>query len=81
MDNTYFEHKHLLKYNWVARDQDGGEVKRMIDLVLVKKDMPRYVQDVRAVREMGRSLSYHHIVVYSQVGRCMDYEERGSEWY
>ena len=37
----------------VARGQDGMEVKHMIDLVLVKKDMMRYVEDVRAVREMG----------------------------
>ena len=35
----------------------------MIDLVLVKKDMLRYVQDVRAVRGMGRGLSDHHVVL------------------
>ena len=29
------------------------EVKSMIDLVLVKKDMLRYVQDVRIVIGMG----------------------------
>ena len=34
----------------------------MIDLVLVKKDMLRYVQDVRAVRGMGRCLSEHYVV-------------------
>ena len=35
----------------------------MIDLVLVKRDILRYVQDVRAVRGMGRSLSDHHVVL------------------
>ena len=48
--NTYFEHKNLHKYTRVARGQDGVEVKGMIDLVLVKKDMLHFVQDVRAVR-------------------------------
>ena len=37
----------------ILGDQDGVEVKSMIDLVLVKKDMLHYVQDVRAVRGMG----------------------------
>ena len=40
------------------------EVKSMRDLVLVKKDMVRYVQDMKAVRGMGRGLSNHHAVVY-----------------
>ena len=31
------------KYTRVARGQDGVEVKSMIDLVLVKKDMLRFV--------------------------------------
>ena len=35
--NTYFEQKNLHKYPRVARDQDGVEVKSMIDLVLVKR--------------------------------------------
>ena len=50
--NTYFKHKSLCKYTRVARDQDGVDVKSMIDLVLVKKDMLCYVQDVRALRVM-----------------------------
>ena len=41
------------KYTRVARGQNGVEVKSMTDLVLVKKDMLRYVEDVRAVRGMG----------------------------
>ena len=32
------------------------KIKIMIDLVLVKRDMRRYLQDVRAVRRMGRAL-------------------------
>ena len=40
--NTYFEHNNLHKYTRVARGQDGVEVKSMIYLVLVKKDMLRF---------------------------------------
>ena len=35
----------------------------MIDLVLVKRDMLRYVQDVSAVRGTGRGLSDHYVVI------------------
>ena len=35
----------------------------MIDLVLVKRDMLRYVQNVRVVRGMGRGLSDNHVVL------------------
>ena len=51
--NTYFNHMCLHKYTRVARGQDGVEVKIRIDLVLVKKDMLPYLQDVKAVRGMG----------------------------
>ena len=51
--NTYFEHMSLHKYTRVAMGQDGMKVKSMIDLVLTKKDMPRSLQDGRAVRGMG----------------------------
>ena len=61
--NTYFEHKNLHKYISVARGQDGVEVKSMIDLVVVKKYMLRFVQDVRAVRGMGRGTSDYHVVL------------------
>ena len=53
---TYFEHKNLHKYRRVARGQDGVEV-------LVKKDMLQFVQDVRAVRGMGRGISDHHVLL------------------
>ena len=43
----------LHKYTRVVRGQDGMEIKRMIDLVLVKKYMLCYRQDVRAVKGMG----------------------------
>ena len=42
------------KYTRVASGLDGEEIKSIIDLVLVKMDMLRYVQDVRVVRGMGR---------------------------
>ena len=35
----------------------------MIYLVLVKKDMLQYVQDVRVVRGMEQGLSDHHVVL------------------
>ena len=59
---TYFKHKRLHKYTRVAKGQDGVEVKSMIDLVLMKNDMLRYVQDVRVVKGMGRGLSDHYVV-------------------
>ena len=49
MGNTYFKHKSLPKYTRVVWGQDGVEIKSMIDLVLVEKDMLRYLQDMRAV--------------------------------
>ena len=53
--NTYFK----LSTRIYTRDQEV-EIKSMIDLELVKKDMLRYV---RGVRGMGRDLSSHHVVL------------------
>ena len=53
VSNTYFEQKSLHMYRRAARNQDEVQVKSMMDLVLVKKDMLRYVQDVRAVKGEG----------------------------
>ena len=39
------------------------EVKSMIDKMLVKKDMLRYVNDVRTVRRMTLGLSDHNVVL------------------
>ena len=39
------------------------KVMSMIDMVLVKKDMLHYVQDVRAVRGMRRGFSDHHVLL------------------
>ena len=50
MSNIYFKHRSLHKYTRVAMGLDGVEIKSMTDLVLVKKDIVRYVQDVRALR-------------------------------
>ena len=61
--NTYFEHKSLHKYKRMARVQDGVEVKRIIDLALVKKGMLRYVQEVKVVRRMGRGLLDDHVIL------------------
>ena len=64
MGNTYFNHRSVHKYTRVVKGQGGVETKSMIDLVLVKRDMLRYVQDVRAVRGMERGLSDHYVVLY-----------------
>ena len=52
----YMEHK----YTGVA---DGMKVKSIIDLMLVKRDMVKYVQDVKIVKAMEQSL----IVILSKV--------------
>ena len=36
----------------------------MINLVLVKRDVLRYVQDVRPVKGKGRGLSDHYVVLF-----------------
>ena len=41
---THFEGQSFPKYTKAARGLDGVEVMRMIDLVLLKKDMLRYVR-------------------------------------
>ena len=56
----YFKCSSLHKYTRVARGQDGVEVKIMIDLVMVKRDMLQYVEDVRG---MGQGLSDHHLIL------------------
>ena len=60
---TYFKNRSLHKFPRVARGRDGVEIKSMIDLVLVKRDMLRYVQDVRAKRGMEHGLSDHYVVL------------------
>ena len=60
--NKYFKHRSLHKYIKVARGRECVEIKSMIDLVLVKRDMVRYVQDMRTVSGIGRGLSDHHVV-------------------
>ena len=53
MGKTYFKHISLHKYTRVAKGQGGMEIKSMIDLVPVKRDLLRYVQDVRAGERNG----------------------------
>ena len=42
----------------VARGQDRVEVMSLIDVVLVKKDLLHYVQNMRVVRGMGHEVSH-----------------------
>ena len=60
---TYFKYRSGYKYTKVAKVRGGVKIKSMIDLVLVKRDMLRYVQDVRAVRRIGCALSDHYVVL------------------
>ena len=64
------------KYARVAGGQDGVEVKSMIDLVLVEKDMLHYVQDVR---EVGEGLSDHHVVLFKV--RLVGAWIKGERWW
>ena len=50
------------KYTRLTRNQDGVEVKSMIDLLLVNKTMLRYVQDVTVLGGMGRGISDHVVL-------------------
>ena len=59
---THFKHRSLHKYTRVTRGRDGVEIKIMIDLVLVNRDMLRYMQDERVVKGMGHNLSEHYVV-------------------
>ena len=43
--------------------RESVEIKNMIDLVLVKRDMLQYVQDMRVVRGMGCILSVNHVIL------------------
>ena len=61
--NTYFNHRSLHNYTKVARGRDGVQIKSMINLALVKRDVLQWVQDVRTERGMGRGLSDHHVVL------------------
>ena len=47
----------------MARGQNGVGLKSLIELVLVKKDMFRFAQDVKAGRRMGRGISNRHVVL------------------
>ena len=47
----------------MARGQEEVDVKSMIDLVLMKKDMLPFVQDVRGMRGMGQGIEDHHVVL------------------
>ena len=65
------------KYTRVGVDRDGLEVKSLIDLVLVKKEMQKYVLDVKAVRGLGMGISDHYIVLCKirLVGTWMEKKE------
>jgi hypothetical protein len=79
--NTFFDHKSVHKYTRVGVDRNGNETKSLIDLVLVKKEMLKYVMDVRAVRGLGMGISDHHVVLckIKLVGAWMERKVSGME--
>ena len=79
--NTFFDHKSVHKYTRVGTGRDGTEVKSLIDVVLVKKEMLKYVMDVKSVRGMGMGISDHYIVLckIKFVGAWMEKKGRGME--
>ena len=63
----------LHKYTREAKGKDRIEVKSMINLVLVKRDLLLlYVGCESSVRNRTRHLRSPCCTVYSQVFRCMD---------
>jgi len=60
--NTFFKHKDIHKFTYVARGR-GGVNRSMIDYMMVRKDMLRDVCDVRSIRGLGGGLSDHMIVL------------------
>ena len=48
----------------VVTGQDGMEVISMIDLLLVTRDMLKYVYDVKTVRELARGILDSSVVLY-----------------
>ena len=64
------------RYTKVPRGQHGVEVKSMIYLVLVKKDMMRYVQNVRLVTLCKVRLGGGHVLIRERpLGRkCWEQE-------
>ena len=80
MGNTYFKHRSVHKYTRVAGDQDGVEIKSTIDLVLVNRDMLRYMQDVRVVRGMEQGLSGHYVVLCKLLLVGVWIKRRGGGW-
>ena len=67
--NKHFMPKNIRKYTRLTKGQAGMEVTSMMDLVLVKRDMLKYVQDVKTVRGMGLGISDHYCTLESLVNR------------
>ena len=65
----------------MGTDRNGNEVKSLIDMVLVKKEMLKFVMDVKAVRGLGMGISDHYIVLCKIVfvGAWMERKEKRTE--
>ena len=63
VSNTFFAHKSIHQYTRVKEKADGRVERSMIDFVLVKKEMLKYVMDVRVVRGLSMDISDHIVVL------------------
>lgn len=50
VNNSFFNNKSIHKYKSVYVGRDGTEGKIIIDFVLVKQEMPKFMMDVKSVR-------------------------------
>ena len=63
VSNTFFAHKSIHLYTRVKEKADGRVERSMIDFVLVKKEMLKYVMDVKVVRGLSMDISDHIVVL------------------
>ena len=59
MGSRYFKHK----YTRMATGRDERAVKRMMTLLLTRRDMMKDVYDAKTVRGFGQCISGHFIIL------------------
>ena len=55
--STHFKHKYIHKSITVETSRVGMELKFMIDLVIIKTDILKYVYVVKMIRQLGLGIS------------------------
>ena len=61
---AHFKHKNICKYVSVTRGQNGMEVMRSIDFVLIRRELVKYDHLPMMWRQMGRGISRHSATLY-----------------